>query len=124
MSDDNKRVFAFDFDGVIASYDGYRGPQHVGDPQPDVVEVIKILKENGHKVLIYSTRGDRVLKNYCKEHSIPVDYFNRNPEKEGENAGKPIASVYVDDRAVLYKGQSPNELVKELLEFKPYWRQD
>ncbi|MEI6420273.1 MAG: hypothetical protein WCO30_01440, partial [bacterium] len=72
---------------------------------------------------IYTTRGDEFIEQYCKENEIPVDYINRNPEKEGNNPGKPIASVYVDDRNVCYKGQSTEELVDEIENFKPYWRQ-
>jgi hypothetical protein len=40
---------------------------------------------------------------------------------EGDNPGKPIAYVYVDDRAVCYKGQTTEELVKEIIEFKAHW---
>ena len=116
------RTYAFDFDGVISGYDGFKGVLHTGEPIEEVVKVIRILKEDGHKILINSTRGEELLKKYCTEHDIPVDYFNRNPEIEGENPGKPIAYVYVDDRAVCYKGQKAEELVKEIYEFKAYWQ--
>lgn len=117
------KTFAFDFDGVLSEYDGiFRGDEHVGKPLSEVVKAIKILKKQGHKILIYSTRGDEVLKKYCKQHKIPVDYFNNNPEYKTGNPGKPVASVYVDDRALLYKGQNAKELVKELDEFKVYYK--
>ena len=123
MKENNKtRTYAFDFDGVIAEYDGFKGADVVGKPIESVVEAIRELKRQGHKVIIYSTRGKKVLKKYCAEHSIPIDYINHNPEKEGENPYKPVAYVYVDDRAVCYKGQSAEELVLEILSFKPHWR--
>ena len=65
---------------------------------------------------------DEFIKKYCEQFSIPVDYINRRPDKEGENAGKPIAFVYVDDRAICYKGESAEMLVSEILNFKPYWQ--
>ena len=116
------RTYAFDFDGVISGYDGFKGASHTGEPIDEVVKAIRILKEDGHKILIHSTRGEELLKNYCTEHDIPVDYFNRNPELEGENPGKPIAYVYVDDRAVCYRGQKAEDLIKEIYEFKAYWQ--
>ena len=116
------RVFAFDFDGVISQYEGFVSTTHTGDPIKEVVDAIRKLKENGHKILLHSTRGDELLKNYCIKHNIPFDYINKNPELEGENPGKPIAFVYIDDRAVRYTGQSSDELVSELESFKAYWQ--
>ena len=116
------RVFAFDFDGVISQYEEFVSATHTGEPIKEVVGAIRKLKENGHKILLHSTRGDELLKNYCTEHDIPFDYINKNPELEGENPGKPIAFVYVDDRAVRYTGQSSDELVSELESFKAYWQ--
>lgn len=116
------RSYAFDFDGVIGEYDGFKGPDHFGKPIEAVVGAIRTLKDQGHKIIIYSTRGEEMLKKYCLDNNIPVDYFNRNPELEGENPGKPIAYVYVDDRTVCYRGQSTEELVNEILKFKAYWQ--
>lgn len=117
------RSYAFDFDGVIAKYDGFKGVDHFGEPNKKVVDAIRQLNQLGHKIIIYSTRGEEGLKKYCTKNNIPVDYYNQNPELEGENPGKPIAYVYVDDRTVCYRDQSTEELVKEMLEFKAYWQE-
>lgn len=118
------RTFAFDFDGVLSEYDGvFKGDENVGEPRPEVVKAIKTLKEHGHKILIYSTRSTKVLKDYCKKHKIPIDYFNTNPQYQTGNPGKPVASVYVDDRALCYKGQNADELVKQLLDFQVYYKE-
>ncbi len=116
------RPYAFDFDGVIAEYEGFKGPEHSGKPIEAVVNAMRMLKEEGHKIIIYSTRGEEMLKKYCAENNIPVDYINHNPELEGENKGKPIAYVYIDDRTVCYKGQSAEQLVEEIRNFKAYWQ--
>ena len=117
-----QKTFAFDFDGVVSKYDGiFRGDEKMDRPRPEVVKAIKILKQQGYKVLIYSTRSTNVLKEYCKKYKIPVDYFNNNPNYKTGNPGKPVASVYVDDRAICYTGQSAKELVKELNDFKVYY---
>jgi hydroxymethylpyrimidine pyrophosphatase-like HAD family hydrolase len=112
---------AFDFDGVIAEYHGYKGEENEENPIKEIVETIRELKKQGCKVIIYSTRGDKFLKEYCEKHNIPVDYFNNNPKFENSNEGKPVAQVYIDDKTVPFKGQSPEQLVKEILDFKSYW---
>lgn len=117
-----ERSYAFDFDGVIAQYEGFKGRDHSGKPIEAVVGAIRMLKQQGHKIIIYSTRGEEMLRKYCQENNIPVDYFNKNPEIEGENPGKPIAYVYVDDRTICYRGQSTEQLVEEILMFKAYWQ--
>lgn len=116
------KVVAFDFDGVIASYTGFIHHHDIQDPIPGVVETIKILKKKGYEIMIHSTRGDAFLKKYCEKFSIPFDYINHRLDIYGENPGKPIAFVYVDDRNICYKGQSTDELVNEIENFKPYWR--
>ncbi|MBI3261489.1 hypothetical protein HYZ64_03935 [Candidatus Berkelbacteria bacterium] len=113
-------TFAFDFDGLIAQYDGFKGTDHIGEPIKEVVEAIKVLKNQGHKIIVYSTRDSKQLQQYCKKYQIPIDYFNENPEvKSGGN--KPVPYAYVDDRTVLYKNQNAKQLVEELNNFKPYW---
>ena len=116
------RPYAFDFDGVIAEYHGFKSADDFGKPIEAVVKAIRLLKEEGHKIIIYSTRGDELLKKYCQDNNIPVDYIYTNPEKEGANPGKPVAYVYVDDRTVCYRGQSAEQLVKEIKNFKAYWQ--
>jgi len=115
------RTYAFDFDGVIAKYDGqFKGHDYAEEPIEEVIKTIRVLKERGNKIIIYSTRGNNFLKEYCNKYDIPVDYFNENPNIEGENKGKPIATVYIDDRGLRYIGQSSEKLIKELEDFKPY----
>jgi capsule polysaccharide export protein KpsC/LpsZ len=115
-------VIAFDFDGVIASYHGYVAKNDVQEPIAEVVKAIKLLKERNFKILIHSTRGDEFLKKYCEQFSIPFDYINHRPDREGENSGKPIAFAYVDDRAICYKGENAETLVSGIVNFKPYWQ--
>lgn len=115
-------VIAFDFDGVIASYAGFVGKEHIEEPNAEIVKAIKLLKDEGCKILIHSTRGNDFIQKYCEAFEIPFDYINRRPDKQGDNPGKPIAFVYIDDRAVCYKGQSAEALISEIKNFKPYWQ--
>ena len=119
---DKSKVIAFDFDGVIAQYHGFVSHDDVQPPNEEVLKTIRLLKERGYKILIHSTRGNDFLKNYCERFSIPVDYINRRHDLEGENPGKPIAAVYVDDRALCYRGQDAESLAEEIVNFRPWGR--
>jgi hypothetical protein len=116
-----QKVVAFDFDGVIANYKGFTTKDAVLEPRADVVNSMKQLRDKNFKILIHSTRGDEFLKKYCDTYDIPYDYINHRPDKQGDNPGKPIAYVYVDDRALSYQGQSTEELVSQIENFKSYW---
>ena len=115
-------VISFDFDGVIASYHGFIAKDDIQEPNAEVVKAIRLLKEKGYKILIHSTRGDEFLKTYCEKFSISVDYINRRPDKEGDNPGKPIAFVYIDDRNICYRGETAESLIEEVINFKAYWQ--
>ncbi len=117
------RVIAFDFDGVIARYTGFVHHHNIEEPNAEVIKAIKMLKEQGYLILVHTTRGDEFVKSYCEQFSIPVDYINRRPDLEGENPGKPIASVYVDDRAINYRGDDAETLVEKIVNFRAYWQE-
>jgi phosphoglycolate phosphatase-like HAD superfamily hydrolase len=116
------RTFAFDFDGVIAHWDGHYVKNRAGKPNKKVVAAMKMLKKKGHRIIICSSRGNSFLKRYCKRYKIPVDHINDNPDHHEGNKGKPTAFAYLDDRAVTYKGQSSREIVKLLENFEVYWK--
>ena len=116
------RRFAFDFDGVIGHFDVIHREDFEPVPNKEVVRAIKILKKQGHKIIIHSTRKDGFLKKYLKKNKIPFDYINENPTlKKGVGKKKPLASVYIDDRAYRYEGQKAEKMAKELVSFRPYW---
>lgn len=122
MDEARPKIIAFDFDGVLATYNGFVAKDNIKEPNVEVVRAMETLQKQGYKILIHSTRGDEFLKKYCGQFSIPFDYINRHMEREGENPGKPIVFVYVDDRAICYKGQTTEVLVSEIENFKAYWQ--
>jgi len=114
-------VIAFDFDGVISLCHGFVSHDDVQEPNPEVIKAMALLRGKGCKILIHSTRGDEFLKMYCEKFAVPYDYINRRPDLEGKNPGKPIAFVYIDDRALNYHGQNAESLIAEIEHFKPHW---
>jgi phosphoglycolate phosphatase-like HAD superfamily hydrolase len=118
------KVLVFDFDGVINLYRGeYKGDDVHAAPNPEVLRAMGLLREQGYKILIYSTKSTATIKKYCGEHAVPYDYINENPDQAPQgNPHKPRAGAYIDDHAICYRGQSAGDLVKEITTFVPYYR--
>ena len=105
----SRRTIAVDFDGVIADYDGYKGPGVLGAPRPDVREAMLTLRAEGWKIVIHTTRGQSEIGEYLKQHGIPHDEINSNSDYKTQGP-KPVADVYWDDRAITYSGDARRDL--------------
>lgn len=100
-----KKTVAVDVDGVLARYDGWKGREHFGDPIPGAVEFTRILSEFA-SITIFTTRCKPqpeegltaeqlglIVKAWLDKHGFVYDLIYIG-------VGKPIASAYIDDRAV------------------------
>ena len=101
----SRRTIAVDFDGVIAEYDGYKGPGVLGAPRGDVREALALLRAEGWKIVIHTTRGHEEVGEYLRSNHIPHDEINSNSDYRTQGP-KPVADVYWDDRAVCYSGDA------------------
>lgn len=102
-------TIAVDFDGVVADYDGWRGEDVFGVPRADVLQALSILREEGWKIVIHTTRSAQTLADYLNKHKIPYDEINQNSSYQ--NAGcKPVATIYWDDRGLRYSGNGLQDL--------------
>ena len=100
---------AVDFDGVIHRYSkGWHDGTIYDVPEDDCQEKMQELVDANCYIIIFSTRAyDRIIKGeeqphqreemheYLQTHGIPYDEISEEP--------KPIAKVYLDDRAVRFK---------------------
>ena len=65
-----------DLDGTLAKYDGFKGPAHIGDPVPRMVDRVKRWLAEGKKVKVFTARAKgpdkdkavKAIKAWCKEH--------------------------------------------------------
>lgn len=96
-----RRTICLDFDGVIHSYrSGWCGAEVIPDPPiHGTKEAIGRLRK-GHRVVIHSARcateaGYEAVKAWLLKHDLQVDDVCRF---------KPPAVIYVDDRAVPFRG--------------------
>lgn len=103
-----KKTVCLDLDGTLAEYQGWQGLEHIGQPLPGAVEFVRKVREKA-RVVIFTTRtkvdmDDRpegvtraglaaIVQSWLDKHGFVVDEVYTGQ-------GKPIAAVYVDDRAV------------------------
>jgi adenylylsulfate kinase len=104
-----RRTLAVDFDGVIANYSGWKGEGVHGPPRHDVLEALATLQREGWKIVIHTTRSDTDIGDYLASHQVPYDEINRNSDYQNLG-GKPVATVYWDDRALRYSGDATQDL--------------
>ncbi len=113
----SKPTVSLDLDGVLATYTGWQGIHHIGDPIQGAVEFTKKLSEVA-TVMIYTTRCKSYLvdapgpkeKSYDPDRrpaeelvQIVKDWLDKHGfayDSIYSGQGKPFAVALIDDRAV------------------------
>ena len=100
------RTVCIDIDGTISHYIEWVDSKTFGEVLPHCAETIHHLKADGWYIIIYTTRADIAeISKFLEDHNIPFDAINENPNQPANaRGGKPIADVYVDDRAIQFDG--------------------
>lgn len=109
-----RRTVCLDFDGVLHSYrSGWCGVGVIPDPPiHGTREAIADLRQH-YRVVVHSSRchteeGRQAVKNWLLKHDILVDDVCEH---------KPPALVYVDDRAIRFRGNW-DDVVTEIRQFR------
>jgi hypothetical protein len=104
-----KKTVCVDLDGVLAHYKEWKGVHHIGEPISGSQKFVKLLREK-FKVTIFTTRcSTEVNKGEADELAMIVHRWLEKNGFEYDSVycgqGKPIASAYIDDRAVMCQPQ-------------------
>jgi hypothetical protein len=109
-----RRTICLDFDGVLHSYrSGWCGAEVIPDPPlHGTREAIARLRKT-YRVVVHSARcvseeGCKAIEAWLRKHHIEVDEVCRH---------KPPAFIYVDDRAVPFRG-SWDQTITDIHEFR------
>ena len=96
-------VYAVDFDDTLAIT---RFPEII-EAKPKIVAAVKLLKAQGHKVILWTSRAGKDLEaavEWCKAQGIVFDAINAPlPEQTamwGNDTRKIYADFYIDDKAM------------------------
>jgi hypothetical protein len=93
---------AIDFDGTIVEH----AYPKIGKEMLFAFQTIKMLKEKGHQVVLWTYREGQMLDEaveYCKQNGVDFYAINRNYPEEEIKAGvgrKIDADMFIDDRNV------------------------
>lgn len=102
----NKLRICFDLDNTLLTYPAIAGDYSTVKPIYNNLSLLKKLKSDGHEIIIYTARRmkthhgnvGKVIKDIA---GITIDTLERfNIEYDELIFGKPIADIYIDDRAI------------------------
>lgn len=112
-----KRVICVDFDGVVYPNMRYVGPTELPEaPVPGAEEGLRKLLEH-HRVVCHSCRCE------TREGRLAIRGFLDSLGLQAVEVAehKPVAAVYLDDRAVCFRGDW-GAAVEEVATFAPWQR--
>ena len=96
-------TIAVDFDGTIVEH---RYPE-IGREIPFAVDTLKMLARNGHRLILWSVREDRLLDEavaWCRERGLEFYAVNKDyPEEERghDNYSRKLkVELFIDDRNI------------------------
>ena len=91
-------VYAIDFDGTIVTHEY----PNIGKPIKDAFRVLKQLKRDGNKLILWTCRDGKELHEaveFCKSMGLEFDAVNTNIPGIGiDPKPKIYADLYIDDR--------------------------
>lgn len=101
------KIVAVDFDGTLVE-EAY--PQ-IGKPKKDTFELCKKLKEKGIRIILWTCRDGKQLKEavtYCKFMGLEFDAVNTNISEIhtmfNNDTRKVYADIYLDDKSLHISG--------------------
>lgn len=112
MITDKKITIAVDFDGTLCNY----AFPEIGEQTPDqklLLQKLVELRKAGHKLILYTCRGDNEelaclteAIEWCNGQGLEFDSVNCNVPgfvKKSGPSPKPVADIYLDDKALNIK---------------------
>lgn len=116
------QTIVFDFDGVIHSYkSGWCGTDNIPDePVEGIEDLLKQLKSAKYRIVIVSTRcrqasGIQAIQKWLEKYGLAC-YIDKISKE------KPPALVYIDDRAICFKGTTAG-LFEQIQNFKSWTKE-
>jgi len=101
-----KLRICFDLDNTLVTYPTIPNDYSTVKPIPNMINLLNTLKKKGHEIIIYTARRmkthnnnvGRVVKDIAVVTLNTLDKFNIQYDEI--IFGKPIADIYIDDRAI------------------------
>jgi hypothetical protein len=111
----NRPIACVDLNGVLDAYTGWRGGDHFDPPRPGARAFLDALLSRGFRVVVFTTRYADDVWRWLERYDL-ADMVSEVTDR------KPAAHVFVDDRAVCFRGDFEATL-KEIETFAAHWEQ-
>lgn len=108
-----KHSVCVDLNGVLDTYSGWKGEDHVAPARPGAKYFLQTLSEQ-YKVIIFTTQPAGKVWEWLREYEM-AEYVDEVTDR------KVPALFYIDDRAITFRGDF-QETLEEIKKFKPYWK--
>jgi len=90
------KTIMVDLDGVICTEEIFH-ERPLAEPIAGARDALAKMRAAGHTVVIYTARG-------CGEYRVTEHWLEQHGfEYDGLHMGKPVANVWIDDRAIGFK---------------------
>jgi len=113
MTSDDARIVSVDFNGVLDTYAGWQGAAHFDPPRAGARAFLDALRARGFRIIIFTTRYPDDIWRWLRDHAL------EDVVSEVTNR-KPAAHVFVDDRAICFRGDFDDTL-KQIDTFAAHW---
>ena len=113
LENPQRPLVCVDLNGVLDAFTGWKTPDHWDSPRPGAQAFLRALTEHGFDVVVFTTRHHAAVRRWLQQHGL-LTYVSAVTRK------KPPAHVFVDDRAVCFRGDFDKTL-DEIVLFKAHW---
>jgi hypothetical protein len=110
----SRKVLLIDFDGTLAKYNGWLGPDVLGEPLEKARHAM-ILLDGTYRLVCFTARPTAMVENWLRHWGFP--------KMRVTNIKEP-AFLIVDDRSLLFTGEWTDEFIQKIKDFKPHWAKD
>jgi hypothetical protein len=110
---DEQPIVCVDLDGVLNTFDGWRGAEYFHDPSPGAAGFLERLNSLGYRVVVFTTRWPPHVEEWLAKHALSRYVASVTNQK-------PPAHVFVDDRAICFRGDFGAAL-EQIVRFRAHW---
>ena len=110
---DSRLIACVDLNGVLDVYTGWKSPDHFDRPRAGAAGFLVALRLRGYRVVVFTTRHPDGVWAWLRSNHMAhlVDSVTDR---------KPPAHVFVDDRAVCFRGDFSSTL-RDIDRFRAHW---
>jgi hypothetical protein len=106
-------IACVDLNGVLDAYTGWKGADHFDPPRAGAREFLQALQRRGYRVVIFTTRYAPDVWRWARTYGLDAAIDEVTDRK-------PAAHVFVDDRAVCFRGDF-HATLRDIDGFAAHW---